>query len=80
MYDKSIKSPAAFNVAKDISLWNSLFGTVKLTGNADPDKYKHSGCGIEIDTRGSFLLLDVSGFGKNAILVGADIYQLVHID
>ena len=51
-----------------------------MTGKADPDKYKHSGCGIEIDTRGSFLLLDVSGFGKNAILIGADIYQLVHVD
>ena len=45
-----------FSVGKDFLLGNSLFGAVKLTKNADPDKYKYSGYGIGFDARGSFLL------------------------
>ena len=45
-----------FNVGKVFLLGNSLFGAVKLTKNADPDKYEYSGYGIGFDTGGSFLL------------------------
>ena len=32
------------------TLGNCLFGTVKLTKNADPDKYGYSGHGVQRDT------------------------------
>ena len=35
----------------DFILRNCLFGSVKLTKNADPDKYKYSGYGIRFDSR-----------------------------
>ena len=37
-----------------LTLVNSLFGAVKLTKNANGDKYKHSGYGIKFDRRGTF--------------------------
>ena len=33
----------------DFTLKNCLFGSVKLTKNADPDKYSYSGYGIGFD-------------------------------
>ena len=59
---------------------NSLFGAVKITENADPDKNKYSGYGIGFDVRGTFSLPDGSGFGKNAIIFGADMNSSAHID
>ena len=50
----------------DFTLGNSLFGAVKLTKNADFDKYKYSGYII------IFLLSDDSRFSKNVIKFGAD--------
>ena len=38
----------------DPTLKNSLFGTVKLTKNADIDKYQYSGYGIGFDRKSSF--------------------------
>ena len=56
---------------------NYLFGAVKLTKNADIDKYKYSGYGIEFDSKGSFS--DPSGgFGKNVIIFGADMSSSAH--
>ena len=43
---------------------------MKLTKNADLDKYKHSGYGIEFDYRSEFLFTDGS-FEKNVIIFGA---------
>ena len=68
-----------FSVGKYSTLGNSLFVAVKLTKNADPDKYKYSGYGIGFDASGSFSLSNGSGFGKNVIF-GADKSSLVHID
>ena len=48
-----------------------MFGAVKLTKNADFDKYKYSGYGIGFDASGSFFLLDGSRFGKIQIIFGA---------
>ena len=43
-----------FNVSSYPTLENCLFGAVKLTKNADIDKYGYSGYGIGFDRRGSF--------------------------
>ena len=51
----------------DFTLKECLYGTVKLTKNADPDKYKYSGYGIGFDSRSKFSLLDGS-MGKNVII------------
>ena len=40
------------------------FGAVKLTKNADFDKYKYSGYGIGFDRRGTFSF-PTGGFGCN---------------
>ena len=59
---------------------NSLFGAVKLTKNADPDRCRYSGYGIGFDTRGSFSFSDSTGFGRNGIIVGADMSSSAHVD
>ena len=56
-----------------------LFGSVKLTKNADPDKYKYSGYGIGFDSRSEFSLSDGS-IGKNVIIIGVDMSSSVHIN
>ena len=50
---------------------NCVFGAIKLTKNADVDKYKYSGYGIGFDSRGSFSHPS-GGDGKNAIIFRAD--------
>ena len=39
------------NLNTDFTLHNSLFGSLKLTKNADPDEYKYSSFGIGFDSR-----------------------------
>ena len=51
---------------------NSLFGAVKLTKNADTEKYSSSEYGTGHNARGCFSLSRGSGFGKNIIIFGAD--------
>ena len=55
-----------------------MFGAVKLTNDADPDKYKYSGYDFGYDAHGFFSLSDSSGLGKN--ISGAELSSLVHID
>ena len=50
-----------------------MFGVVKLTKNADPDKYSYSGCGIAFDIHGTFSLSSGGMFGKDVIIFSADI-------
>ena len=57
-----------------------MFGAVKLTKNVEPDKCKYACCGTRFDTRGLFFFSDGSGFGKNIMILGADMRSLVHID
>ena len=57
-----------------------MFGTVKLTKNADLDKYEYSGYGVGFDPHGSFLLSDGIAFDKNVIIFGGDMSSSVHID
>ena len=57
---------------------NSLFGAVRLTKNADIEKYHYSGYGIGFD-RSSFSFQG-GGFGQNVIIFGADMSSSIHID
>ena len=61
----------------DFTLENCLFGAIKLTENADIDKYKYSEYGIGFDERRT-LLFPGGGFGQNAIFFGADTSSSVH--
>ena len=63
----------------DFTLDNCLFGAVKLTKNADPDKYVYSGYSIGFDSRSQFSWADENN-GKNAIIFGVDNSYSVHID
>ena len=56
-----------------------MFGAVKLTKNADPDKYKHNGYGIRFDLRSQFSSSDGT-WGKNVIIFGANMSLSVHGD
>ena len=53
------------------TLQNALSGAIKLTKNADIDKYGYSGYGIGFDRRSSFSFPG-GGFGQNAIVFGVD--------
>ena len=63
----------------DFTLKDCLFGAVKLTKNAGPDKYKCSSYSIGFDSRLEFLLSHGS-MGKNVIIFGVDMSSSVHID
>ena len=56
-----------------------MFGGVRLTKNANIDKYGYSGNGIGFDRRGSFSFPG-GGFGQNVIIFGADNSSSVHVD
>ena len=52
---------------------------MKLTKNADPEKYKYSGYGIRFDSRSKFSFTDES-MERKVINFGADMSSSVHID
>ena len=51
------------SMVKNFTLNDCLFGSVKLTKSADPDKYKYRGYGIGFDSRSEFSFAD-GGMGK----------------
>ena len=55
----------------------STFGAVSLTKHADIDQYKYSGYGIGFDRKGEFSF-GSNGFGRNVIILGADVSSSVH--
>ena len=57
----------------NFTLGGRLFGGVKLTKNADPNKYSYSGYGTGFYTCGQYSLPDGS-VGKNVIIFGLGIY------
>ena len=63
----------------DFTLNNCLVGSVKLTKNADPDKYKYGGYGVGFDSCSELSFTDGSIEG-NVIMFGADISSFVHVD
>ena len=66
------------NLNADFILKDCLFGAIKFTKNADPDKYSYSGHGIGFDSCSLFLF---PGFDwvKN-VIYGVDNSFSVHID
>ena len=58
---------------------NCLFGSVKLTKNADPDKYEYRGYCTGFDSPLEFLFTDGS-MGRNVIIFGVDMSSSVHND
>ena len=60
-----------------ITLEDCLFGPFKLTKNGDIDKYKYSGYGIGLYSRGSFSHSS-GGDGRNVIIFGADMSSSAH--
>ena len=52
-------------------LTNALFGAVKITKNADIEKYNYSGYGIGFDSQG-FYNHSSRGIGRDVIIFGAD--------
>ena len=53
-----------------LTLENCLFGSVKLTKNADTNKYEYSGYNIGFDREVSFSF--GNDFSKNVIIFGVD--------
>ena len=60
LYNSYTLGPQLRDFNTDFTLSNCLFGSVKLTKNADPGKYKYTGYGIEFDSRGEYSLPDAS--------------------
>ena len=60
------------------TLENCLFGAVNLTKNADIDKYKYFGYGIEFDRKGTFSF--GNGIGRNGIIFAVDMSPSEHVD
>ena len=70
---------ASSSFGNDPTLKNALFGAVRLTNNADIDKYQYSGYGIGLDRKGSFSFPS-GGFGLNVITFGVDMSSSIHVD
>ena len=54
-----------------------MFGDVKLTKNANPNKYSHSGYRIGFDSRSLFSIPNLD-WGKNIAIFGVDMNSFVH--
>ena len=67
------------NLTTDFTLFNCLFGSVKLNMNADLDKSKSNGYDIGFDSHSEFLFTD-GRYGKNAIIFGADMSLSVDVN
>ena len=63
----------------NFTLGNCFFRSLKLTKNADLDKYMYTGYGTGFDSRSEFLSIDGS-FRKNVVIFGADMSSSVHVD
>ena len=79
LYITYILNPWLRHLNTHFTLKNSLFGSVKLAKNADPDKYRQSGYNIGFNSHSGFWLKD-GHTGKNVIIFGADMNSSVHID
>ena len=79
MYISYILNQWPRDLNTDFTLGSCLFGSVKLTNNADPDKYKYCAYSIGLDSRSEFSFTDGS-MGKNVIIFGADLSSSVHTE
>ena len=62
-----------------VKKFKQILHSVKLTKNADPDKYKYSGYSIGFDSRSEFSFTD-RGMRKNIIVFGVDMSSSMHFD
>ena len=67
------------NYNPEFTLENCLFGAIKVTKNADVNKFKYSGYGIGFDGKGVFSH-PTGSFSNNAIIFGVHMSSSVHID
>ena len=65
-----------YNISSYPTLENCLFGAASLTKYVDIDQYKYSGYDIGFDKKGKFS--SGNGFGRNCIILGADMSSSVH--
>ena len=79
LYISYTLGPQLRNLSTDLTLGNYLFGSVKLTKNANLEKHKYSGCDVTFDSRSEFLFTDGS-YGKKVLIFGADMSSSVHVD
>ena len=79
LYIRDKLNPQLINLNTNFTLGNCLFGSVKLTKNAESDKDKYSSYTIRFNSHTEFLFTDGS-FGKNVFMFGADRTSSVHID
>ena len=61
-----------------LTLTNALFSAVKLTKNADIDKYKFSGYGIGFDGKGFYSI--GNEIGRNVIIFGVNMDSSTNLD
>ena len=66
-----------YNISSYPTFENCLFGAASLTKLFDIDQYKYSGYGIRFDRKGEFTF-GSNGFGKNLIILGAEMSSSVH--
>ena len=71
LYISYTLGPQLKNLNTDFTLGGCLFGSVKLTKNADPDKYKYTGYGIGFNSCSETLFTDGS-YGKMSLSVHVD--------
>ena len=71
--------PQFKNLKTDFKLGNSIFVSVKITKNADLDKYNYSSSDVGFGFRSEFSLT-YGTMGKHVIIYGADISSSMHID
>ena len=64
-----ILNPCLRNLSTNFTSNNCLFGSVKLTRDADPEKCKYNGYNIGFDSRSEFSFTDGS-MRKNVIIFG----------
>ena len=65
-----------YNISSHPALENCLFGAVSLTKHVDIIQYENSRYGIGFDGKGEFSF--GNGFGRNCIILGADMSSSVH--
>ena len=70
---------ASSSHTRDPTIKNCLFDAVTLTKNADIEKYKYAGYGIEFDRRSS-ISFPIGGFDQNVLIFGGDMSASIHID
>ena len=67
-----------YNDSNYPTLENCLFGSAKLTKNADIDKYGYFGYGIEFHRKGSYSI--GNEIGRNVTIFGVDMSSSTKID